>query len=141
LRFWDSSALVPLVVEEESSSTVEKVLREDPEIITWWATRVECASAVARKARMLGTGDKRPTVASQRLEDLADHWTEVAPAERLRELALRLLRVHDLRAADALQLAAALIASEDRPETLELVTLDDRLGDAARREGFRVVSV
>jgi hypothetical protein len=54
------------------------------------------------------------------------------------EMARRLLRVHPLRAADSLQLAAAVLASEGRPSTLEFVCLDDRLGIAAQREGFRV---
>jgi hypothetical protein len=47
--------------------------------------------------------------------------------------------VHPLRAADSLQLAAAIIAAEREPTTLEFVSLDDRLGEAASREGFRVV--
>jgi hypothetical protein len=49
------------------------------------------------------------------------------------------LRVHDLRVADALQLAAALAAAEARPATLAVVCLDDRLGAAAEREGFPVL--
>jgi len=57
----------------------------------------------------------------------------------LRDAARRLLRVHDLRAADALQLAAALAAAEGRPMTLTLLCLDDRLGAAAEREGFPVL--
>jgi hypothetical protein len=55
------------------------------------------------------------------------------------DVALRLLRNHPLRAADALQLAAALIASEETPQTLEFICLDDRLALAARREGFTVI--
>jgi hypothetical protein len=51
------------------------------------------------------------------------------------------LRVHPLRAADALQLAAAYIAAERRPSSLELVILDDRLAAAARREGFVLLEV
>jgi uncharacterized protein len=47
--------------------------------------------------------------------------------------------VHPLRAADALQLAAAFAAAEGRPGSLELITLDDRLCLAARKKGFAVV--
>ena len=67
------------------------------------------------------------------------HGKKIRPTERVRRAAARLLRVHPLRAADALQLAAAIVGSEDRPETLPFVTLDDRLADAATREGFRVI--
>ena len=59
----------------------------------------------------------------------------------MRETATRFLRVHPLRAADALQLAAAFVVAENRPSSLELITLDDRLGDAARKEGFKVLDV
>jgi uncharacterized protein len=74
-----------------------------------------------------------------RLAGLASSWSEIPPGERVRDNAVRLVRVHDLRAGDALQLAAALVAAEERPATLELVTLDDRLALAARREGFRIL--
>ncbi len=49
------------------------------------------------------------------------------------------MRVHALRAADSLQLAAALIAANHDPATLEIVSLDARLATAARREGFKVL--
>jgi hypothetical protein len=52
-----------------------------------------------------------------------------------------LLRVHPLRAAGALQLAAAYLVAERRPSTLEIVTLDDRLRHAGRKEGFVFTSV
>ena len=139
MRFWDSSALVPLVVEEPSSGALEALVGTDPEIAAWWATAVECASAIGRRARMLAADEGRSTRAYQQLAELAGGWTEVPPTERLRDVAIRLVRVHDLRAGDALQLAAALIAAENRPDTLELVTLDERLADAARREGFPVL--
>ena len=139
MRFWDSSALVPLVVDEPYSRTVEALFAEDPEITAWWAARVECASAVARRVRALGADNGQSGRAYDDLTELAGSWIEIPPAERLRDLAVRLVRVHDLRAADALQLAAAIVASENRPETLDLVTLDDRLALAASREGFRVL--
>lgn len=59
--------------------------------------------------------------------------------ERVRERARRLLESHPLRAADALQLAAALIASEEEPKDLPFVTLDRRLALAAEKEGFKVL--
>ena len=53
--------------------------------------------------------------------------------------AKRLLGVHTLRAADALQLGAALTAASDDPLGWDLVCLDERLAEAARREGFAVL--
>jgi uncharacterized protein len=70
---------------------------------------------------------------------LATGLSEVIPSNQVRTMARRLLRLHTLRAAHALQLAAAAIAAEHEPRSLEFVCLDDRLRAAASREGFRVV--
>jgi uncharacterized protein len=75
------------------------------------------------------------------LKHLANGWHEVDPSDSIREAAVRFVRVHPLRAADALQLAAAFIAAERRPSSLNVVTLDDRLATAARKEGFVVIEV
>ena len=74
-----------------------------------------------------------------RLRDLAEGWHEIDPSEIVRESAIRFLRVHPLRSPDGLQLAAAFIAAERRPASLEFVTLDERLAEAARKEGFPLV--
>jgi predicted nucleic acid-binding protein len=80
------------------------------------------------------------TQALQRLRQLSAGWREVDPSDEIRETAARFLRVHPLHAADALQLAAAFAAAERRPASLEIVTLDDRLANAARKEGFAVLN-
>ena len=63
---------------------------------------------------------------------------EIRPLDRIRRRAIRLLRIHPLRAADALQLAAALTAAAEEPADLEVVSSDARLSAAARQEGFVV---
>jgi uncharacterized protein len=80
-------------------------------------------------------------IALRRLQQIANAWHEVDPSDAIRETAKRLLRVHPLRAADALQLAAAFAASEQQPASLEIVTLDDRVAEAARKEGFEVIEL
>jgi uncharacterized protein len=85
--------------------------------------------------------DAAATQAFHRLRQLAQTWHEIDPSDPVREAAVRFLRVHPLRAADALQLAAAFIAAERRPSSLEVVTLDDRLAVAARKEGFVMIEV
>ena len=132
MRYWDTSALVPLLVVEARSAETTSLLREDPEILTWWGTRVECASALARLERD-GIAIDEPLT---RLDALAGAWHEVEPTDHVRRVARRLLRVHPIRAADALQLAAASVAAEGDPATLPFVCLDDRLILAASREGF-----
>ena len=136
MRFWDSSALVALIVRQRASVRMRSLYRSDAGVLAWWGTRIECESAISRLERA-GLLKRRSAVAARgRLDRFSVTWQEVQPTELLRETARRLLRVHDLRAADALQLAAALAAAEGRPATLSLVCLDARLGAAAEREGF-----
>ena len=139
MRFWDSSAIVPLLVAESSSAAVMAEYERDPELVVWWATEVECVSALARLERDGSLDGPSMVDALERLNALVQAWQEVQPIVRIRQTAIRLLRVHGLRGADALQLGAALAAAEDQPASLPIVTLDDRLGQAAEREGFRVV--
>ncbi len=108
-------------------------------MLVWWATQVECTSAIARLEREDRLSQKSTMRALERLDALAGGWNEVQPMERVRRMSRRLLRVHNLRAADSLQLAAALLGCEDNPTTLEIVCLDDRLIAAAEREGFPIV--
>jgi uncharacterized protein len=138
MRFWDSSALVPLLVSEAASQGTTHEYERDPDIIAWWATDIECASALARLERDESLDGAAMSDALRRLDLLAAAWQEIQPGATVRRVAMRLLRVHPLRAADALQLAAAVVASENEPSTLPLVTLDERLAQAAEREGFAV---
>lgn len=138
MKFWDSSAIVPVVVGEATSDAMRAMAEDDPLMLVWWATPVECVSAIARLERDGDLVSDAVADAIARLDALADGWHEVQPVEAARRTARRLLRVHQLQAADAFQLAAALVACEGDPASLEVVTLDDRLVDAARREGFLV---
>jgi predicted nucleic acid-binding protein len=88
-----------------------------------------------------GAVDAAAAGAFERLKQVAAGWHEVDASDAVREAAVRFLPVHPLRTADALQLAAAFVAAERRPSSLELVTLDDRLATAARKEGFMVIDV
>ena len=110
-------------------------------MLVWWGSEVECVSALARLERDGALNPQAISLALKRLREFAGSWHEVDPTDALREAAERFLRVHPLRAADALQLAAAWLAAERRPTSLEIITLDDRLATAARKEGFNVVEV
>lgn len=138
MKFWDSSAILPLLVGEATTGAMQAIAREDERMLVWWATPVECVSALARLEREGNLSGEAVASAVDRLDALAEAWNEVQPVESVRRMARRLLRVHTLRAADALQLSAGVVACEGNPATLEFVTLDGRLIDAARREGFVV---
>jgi hypothetical protein len=128
-------------VEEPTTRALQALVRADPVMLVWWATEVECASAIARLERDGLLQGPAVDEAFGRLRQLARGWHEVDPGDALRETAVRFLRVHRLRSADALQLAAAFLAAERRPPSLDLVALDDRLAGAARKEGFALIEL
>lgn len=139
MKYWDSSALLPLLIQESASQRMTRALEEDSAIVTWWGTAIECVSAIARLERDNALDAAGVRAAVDRLRSAAEGWTEVPAVPVVREQAIRLLRLHPLRAADALQLAAAIVAADLEPASLEFVTLDGRQSDAAEREGFRVL--
>lgn len=129
-----------MILEEPATTAMLAEHGHDPEVVVWWATEVECESGIARGERNGLLTGAEGTLARDRLEELRERWVEVEPAEPQRKAARRLLRTHPLRAGDALQLSAALVAAEADPAALDFLTLDERLAEAARREGFRVVT-
>jgi predicted nucleic acid-binding protein len=141
LRFWDSSAILPLTIAEATTDALQAIAGQDPVMCVWWATEIECVSALSRLEREGALTEAATTAALERLDSLAEAWNEVQATAALRGAGRRLLRVHALRAADALQLAAAVIVAEGLPASLHIVTLDERLATAARREGFPVQGV
>ena len=136
MRFWDTSAIMPLISREPLSDEMRRLLEEDAEMVVWWATRVECVSAISRRVRENSIDHEREKVLRDLLNDLAGSWTEVQPSARLRSLAEQGLIAHPLRAADGLQLASALVWCESRTSGRQFVCLDARLRTAASRWGF-----
>jgi predicted nucleic acid-binding protein len=139
VRFWDTSAIIPLVIAEPGTSRAKIWFRQDSEIIVWTLTRVELLSAIARRRREEPKSLPQLVAARRDLLRAWDQWSEVTAVETVRGLAERLVETHPLRAADALQLGAALVAAENDASGLEFVTFDRNLADAARREGFPVL--
>jgi len=139
MNFWDSSAVLPLILDERASSVVRRVLARDLMVAVWWATPVECVSGLARVLREGRIEESGFEALKSRLEEFVAEADEIGPSPVLRETAYRVLRTHSLHAADALQLAAALVWAEHRPSLRGFVCLDQRLRDAASIEGFRVL--
>jgi predicted nucleic acid-binding protein len=136
--FWDSSALVPVLLPEARSDALTSLLVADKEVVIWWATPLEVQSALYRRHRAGPLPSPAMRQAAERLRAFVEHADAVSPTDELRHRAGRLVAVHPLRAADALQLAAALIWCEDQPQTETFVSLDERLRSAATKEGFAV---
>lgn len=139
MRFWDTSAVVPLCVSEPATPVVRRLLEADSSLVVWWLTRTECVSALARRGRDGQLGAQGEQRARRALASLAEAWAEVLPTEPFRLRTERLLAVHALRCADAIQLGAALLWSRGNPTGHAVVSFDERLREASRREGFRVL--
>ena len=126
------------MVAQGRSEQAKQLFNRDPEMVVWWATRLECASALTRLEREGLLPAAGAAAAFARLQEFGRIWDEVQPTDRLRGRAERLLRAHRLRAADGLQLAAMVEFGGEQPLAFEIVCFDDRLSEAALREGFRL---
>lgn len=139
MRFWDANSVVPLTVSEDRSGDMRRLLTEDGDQIVWWGTRTECVSALSRKARE-GAIDQLGEARARVLLYYLGAWNEILPSYALRSEAERFLGKHPLKAADALQLAAAFVWCDGRPGGEEFVCLDRQLNRAAEAEGFTVLA-
>jgi predicted nucleic acid-binding protein len=139
VRYWDASALVPLIAAEPHSEEVRGWLRDDPSVVTWAWTSVEIVSAVERRVRegLLTRAERRFVL--DRFTALAEGWDEVTDVLAVRSRALLLLARHSLRAADAAQLGAALFLRDELGTPPAFVCLDQRLAIAAETEGLPTV--
>ena len=139
MKFWDASAVIPLCVDEEQTKIVRDIAKKDGALVVWWGSIVESYSAFARlrRDRSLSPDDEAEGLTV--LSELANTWTEIEPSDDIREITRRLLQNYPLRAADSLQLAAALVWCDKAPKGHHFVCLDIRLREAATREGFTVL--
>lgn len=120
MQFWDTSAVVPLLVADRHSGKMAALYRKNPSLFVWWGTFIECVSAIARLERNQDLSTEAASGAIGQLEQLAIHWHEVQPVPSIRTTCQRLLRVHSLRAADSMQLAAALVLCDHQPNLHQL---------------------
>lgn len=139
MRFWDSSALLPLLSEERFSDTITKLLSEDRDLTVWWGTWAECGVAISRLKREDKLDETGEEETRATLDDLSENWVEIEPEDDLRILAMLVSKDHPLKTADAFQLAAALRWCEGEPVDRDFICLDRRLHRAARDEGFHML--
>jgi predicted nucleic acid-binding protein len=135
--FWDTSALVPLCVRQSMTNRAIELYKVHDAAV-WWAAPVEIASALARLVRMklLDSGDWAR--ARKLARKLSDTCSTIQSSDTLRVKAAQLVENYDLRAADAFQLAAALVWCEDAPQGRVFFATDRKLKEAALLRGFDV---
>jgi hypothetical protein len=135
VAFWDSSALIPLCVSQPQTATA-RLLYESYRIVTWRGTQVEIMSGLTRLDRTGEITHDRFLIGKQIAKEIMRDWISVDSIESIAGSACLLLELYPLRAADALQLAAALAWCEGRPRGNVFLTFDKRLGEAAKLAGF-----
>jgi uncharacterized protein len=139
VRFWDSSALLSLLAGQPGSLNVMPLMDDDPGVVVWWGTSVELVSGICRLRCEALIDDTDLAKLLSKVEKVTLEADQVEPTEEVRQAAIRALRVHNLRAADAMQLASALAWTEHKPTGTGFVCLDKQLREAAGREGFIVL--
>ena len=142
MRFWDSSAIVPSLLDEPMTGAMLDLQRQDPSILAAFITPLEVMSAVWRRLHNSQLSIEQRANAESLFADLSANWSEVAEPERIVELARSLLTLYPLRAGDTIQLASAIAdvdEAEEHRSSLPFVTLDGDLASAAHDEGFPVL--
>jgi predicted nucleic acid-binding protein len=130
---------VALHVRQHATEATRALYESDPRVVVWALSDVEIRSALCRLGRDGAMPAADVTEAVSRVASFWNHVHVVGLVDAVRARAKRMLDHHPLRAADALQLGAALTAADDEPPGWEFVCLDERLAEAARRERFTVV--
>ena len=138
MRFWDTSALIPLMLEEAESDRMRALLAEDGAIAIATITPLEIASVLWRRRHAGQLGVEEHHQADAMFAELSARWNQVTSMTLILRKALDVVTRHPLRTLDAIQLAAAIVLC-DEPACLTLVTLDRDLAAAARAEGFEVL--
>ncbi|MGH7151343.1 MAG: type II toxin-antitoxin system VapC family toxin, partial [Planctomycetota bacterium] len=139
MRFWDSSAVLAVVLSEPGPLSLAPFLDGEAAGALWRLTSVEVRSALSRRVRERALEPGAAERIWSRFLRLRTEFLVVDQIHAVAERAESLLVGHALRAADALQLAAALLVREAAEVSLEFVTLDRRLAKAAAAEGFVVL--
>lgn len=136
--FWDTSAIVPLLVNQASTQKARQFSRKYRRLVVWWGTLIEAHNAVGRLAREGALNEKTRSQALSLLSRLRSSWLEVQPTDDVREIAILLSEKHQLRSLDLVQLASALVWSNNQPRRRPFVCFDEALASAATLAGFEV---
>jgi uncharacterized protein len=139
MTFWESSALLTVLAAQPGSDLLLQLIEDDPDLVLWWATPVELTSGLCRLRREAALDENAFSGLLARVDTYARKSQEIEPTDQVRRVATRLLRAYGLRAANALQLAAALVWMDHDPNGARFICVDKRLRDAAEREGFSVL--
>jgi predicted nucleic acid-binding protein len=138
MLFWDSSALLAIILHESSAALLRPFLDEDPEVASSFITPLEIVSTIWRRQHADLFSLAQVQDVDQLYSVITKNWITLGDTRTI-DVALRLVARQPLRTGDAIQLASALEVADREGVMLPFVTLDEELGAAARAEGLRVL--
>ena len=138
MKFWDTSAIIPLFINEELTSTAKSYLEQDKQMMIWWGTSIEVYSTVSRLEREGVLSEQEQESVISCFRELEETSIEIHPQDSIKKTAKRLVRNHAIKTLDALQLASCIFANNEF--TVKMVTFDERLRRIAQKEGISVLS-
>jgi uncharacterized protein len=139
--FWDTSALALLCAHQPATGQARRLAQRCRMLTVWWATPVEARNVFLRLHREGALELGELAEALKRLATLRSSIAEILPTEEVRQTAESMLDKYALRAADAFQLAAAIVDSRGQPRDRWFVCYDRKLRTAADVAGFTVLPV
>ena len=136
--YLDTSALVKLYVLEAHSDSVQTVVDEAKSLATSVVTFVETHAAFAAAERL---GRISQPQLQQLKQNFQQDWPQLSQVEATADILVRAAELAEgfgLRAYDSLQLAAADKVFRLYPQTLQFLSFDQKLNQAAKLLGMQI---
>lgn len=135
IAYFDTSALIPLVVGEPASSTCARLWNEATRVVSTRLVYPEARAALAQAQRMNRLRAVELEQAVVELDSIALEISYIEVSAELAASAGHLAQAHGLRGYDAVHLASAVLVND---EEFALVTGDRPLASAAQSVGISV---
>jgi predicted nucleic acid-binding protein len=139
MLYWDSSALVASFISEQETNKVRSFSMNAGDLRSYTAiiTPLEIESAIQRRFKEQSITVKQIDEARLLTMEFRKKTYLVVADQNILDIALHIQKIYNLRVADALQLGSARAGTEN-PSKVYFLCLDEKLNEAAKREGFNV---
>ncbi|MCK5257537.1 MAG: type II toxin-antitoxin system VapC family toxin [Deltaproteobacteria bacterium] len=134
--YLDTSSLVKLYVEEESSGEVEGMVQSSKVTATSLIAYAEARVAFARRFREKSFSSRQYRELVSSFDEDWDNYLIVRVTKELVQLAGNLAEKHGLRGFDAIHLSSALILRQELSTPVGFLCYDISLFNASQLEGF-----
>ncbi|PWU13136.1 MAG: hypothetical protein C5B49_15160 [Bdellovibrio sp.] len=139
MLYWESSALVASLIAEKETNRVRLYSINTGDLRSYTAiiTPLEVESAIQRRLKEQSISSKLADKTRLSITEFRQQAYLIVADQNVLDIALHIQKIYRLRVADALQLASARAGTEN-PSKVHFLCLDEKLNEAAKREGFKV---